>query len=119
MYMETYNEQLNVDRANNYHSGDTWIQKAYKDKTMGKEVQVQHLKIAQKLVYFAVLFILIFILAMQIADCVRTYIMYPTYVETKIVSQPNAIFPAMTICPVKDGYNKTVLEVTRKCCIYI
>ena len=81
------------------------------DKKRLNENSIKYLKVAKNLVYFSVLLILIFILVVQIAGCIETYILHPTYVETKIVAQRKALFPAMTICPVSKGYKEDVLKV--------
>ena len=34
----------------------------------------------------------------------------PTYISSEIVDQKDAAFPAMTVCPVSNGYKEEVLE---------
>ncbi len=42
------------------------------------------------------------------------YIAAPTYVETEIVPQSEAIFPAMTVCPERQSFKADVLKVRAK-----
>ena len=81
------------------------------EKKRLNENSVKYLTVAENLVYFTVLLILIFILVVQIAGCIETYILHPTYFETKIVAQRKALFPAMTICSVSNGYKEDILKV--------
>jgi hypothetical protein len=48
----------------------------------------------------------------QVIQCVRLYIVEPTYVSTHIVKQPKAEFPAITVCPLSDGVKTNVLKVS-------
>ena len=69
------------------------------------------LKFVKKATYVLVLFILTLILLRQIYNCLLYYMEEPTYVETKFAPQHKALFPAMTICPLNDGYNEQNLMV--------
>ena len=111
-FLETEKPQFKRDSHKSFKINSTWIKMAHAEKKRYNKANIKYMKIAQKLVYFAVLFVLIFILVIKVAECVETYFRHPTYIETKIVAQPKAIFPAMTVCPVKDGYKEDVLEVT-------
>ena len=42
---------------------------------------------------------------------VLRYNEWPIYTETNIVNQNKARFPAMTFCPLSNGYKKDVLKV--------
>ena len=113
MYGDHRERKPTFDTSSEFMRSESWIKVAYDTRKMeqNKPSSNKCMKIIQKFLYFSILIFLCFLLAMQITDCIKTYINFPTYVETKIVSQDKAIFPAMTICPVKDGYKKEVLKV--------
>jgi len=50
---------------------------------------------------------------LKVGQCLRTYFSEPTYYSTKIVPQKEAAFPALTVCPLSDGYKKDVLAVMK------
>ena len=81
----------------------------------GKEnkhgTKIRWLKFSQKAIYVLVLFILTLVLLMQIWNCLEHYYEEPTYVETRVAPQHQAMFPAMTICPQNNGYNEEKLKV--------
>ena len=57
-----------------------------------------------------VISVLVALLIIQVIRCFEKYFGYPTYVSTKIVHQASAEFPAITICPEKNGYKEDVLQ---------
>ena len=67
------------------------------------------MKIAQILKSFLIS-VLLALLTIQVIRCFEKYFGYPTYVSTKIVDQASAEFPAITICPEKNGYKEDVLQ---------
>ena len=67
------------------------------------------MKIAQTSKYI-VISVLVALLTIQVIRCFEKYFGYPTYVSTKIVHQASAEFPAVTICPEKNGYKEDVLQ---------
>ena len=67
------------------------------------------MKIAQTSKYI-VISVLVALLTIQVIRCFEKYLGYPTYVSTKIVHQASAEFPAITICPEKNGYKEDVLQ---------
>ena len=67
------------------------------------------MKIAQILKSFLIS-VLLALLTIQVIRCFEKYFGYPTYVSTKIVHQALAEFPAITICPEKNGYKEDVLQ---------
>ena len=113
MYGDLKERNLTFHTSSKFIKSESWVKVAYDRRKMeqNKASSNKCMKMIQKFLYFSILVFLCFLLAMQITDCIKTYINFPTYVETKIVSQDKAIFPAMTICPVKDGYKKEVLQV--------
>ena len=113
MYGGQEYKKFKLNTSTTFLTSGSWVQMAYEESKMDKNKSSSNkcMKIIQKFLYVSVLLFLCFLLAMQIANCIKTYINFPTYVETKIVPQPDAIFPAMTICPVSNGYKKEVLEV--------
>ena len=119
MYKELEHIEFGNHLRINSENKENWVKMAEEGTKRYSKGNIRYLKFGQKLVYFAVVFILVFILIVKIAECFETWLRHPTYIETQIVAQPKGLFPAMTICPVKDGYNKTVLEVNRKYCIHI
>ena len=72
------------------------------------------LKFSQKAIYVFVLFVLTIVLLYQVWLCFEHYYKEPTYVETRIAPQHKAMFPAMTICPLNNGYKEEKLKVTSK-----
>ena len=66
----------------------------------------------QKLGYLGVLLTLVLILVIQIVQLIIKYLEGPTYVETDIVPQHSATFPALTVCPEGEPYKKDVLAVS-------
>ena len=46
----------------------------------------------------------------QAVQCVVKFMRGPTYISSEIVDQKDAAFPAMTVCPVSNGYKEEVLE---------
>ena len=113
MYGGQEYKKFKLNTSTTFLTSGSWVQMAYEESKMDKNKSSSNncMKIIQKFLYVSVLLFLCFLLGMQIANCIKTYINFPTYVETKIVPQPDAIFPAMTICPVSNGYKKEVLEV--------
>ena len=90
----------------------SWIKMSEEENENKENISsMKCLKVAQRTIYFFVLFILTFILLVQIFNCFRQYVKEPTYLETKITPQHKALFPAMTICPVTSGYKEDVLKV--------
>ena len=67
------------------------------------------MKIAQTSKYILIS-VLVALLTIQVIRCLEKYFGYPTYVSTKIVDQASAEFPAITICPEKNGYKEDVLK---------
>ena len=93
------------------HEG-SWLNMGKEDiKEKDTESSTRCLKWAQKAIYVLVLFILILVLLGNIYSCLKHYWQEPTYVETKVAPQHKALFPAMTICPQKNGYNEQSLKV--------
>ena len=84
-----------------------------KGPTNNRISYIKLLKVLNNLAYFFLLFVLNIILLVQVYKCCVHYLEGPTYVETKIVPQWKALFPAMTICGAgKDtNYKKDVLKV--------
>ena len=116
MYGNPEDKKFKLNTSTTFLTSGSWIQMAYEEKKMENNKSSSNdncIKMIQKFLYFAILCFLCFLLAMQITDCIKTYINFPTYIETKIVPQSSAIFPAMTICPVKNGYKQEVLQVCR------
>ena len=89
----------------------SWTRMEVGETKAKNDTSIRCLKVAQKSIYVLVLFTLSLILLVQIFDCVNHYLNEPTYVETKVVPQNKALFPAMTICPQSNGYNEDTLKV--------
>ena len=47
----------------------------------------------------------------QTIQSVNVYLKGPTYTETLLHNQENTTFPAITICPLENGYNEDALKV--------
>ena len=74
---------------------------------------INALKTLHTSIYITLLLVLNIVLLVQIYKCFDRYMKGPTYVETKIVSQNKALFPAITFCAVRGGYKTAVLKVSR------
>ena len=73
---------------------------------------INALKVVHTSIYITLLLVLNMVLLVQIYKCFDRYMKGPTYVETKIVSQNKALFPAITFCAVRGGYKAPVLKVS-------
>ena len=69
------------------------------------------LKRAQKYVDLLSRLLLIIVLIFPITKCLKRWSEEGTYINTLLVTQRNALFPATTICPVTAGYKHDVLQV--------
>ena len=72
-------------------------------------IEMYIIKISQTAKHI-VISVLVALLIIQVIRCFEKYFGYPTYVSTKIVHQASAEFPAITICPEKNGYKEDVLQ---------
>ena len=78
-------------------------------ETLSFSKMIKETKLA---VYFLVISILIAILlSVMVMACIR-YGKWPTYTEVSFISQSEAKFPAVTICPLSNGYKEAVLQVS-------
>ena len=68
-------------------------------------------KILKLSVYVLVMLFLRVILFILCLKSVLKYNEWPIYTETNIVNQNEARFPAMTFCPLTNGYKQDVLKV--------
>ena len=89
-----------------------WPQPMKQDKYPPNSTwSIKCMKVTHKSIYFFALFILVITLLLQIYRCYDQRARGHTYVETKIVPQRDALFPAMTICPGISGYKRDKLQV--------
>ena len=68
---------------------------------------------AQFSVYALVTLSLLGIFSALSITSVLKYSTWPIYTETNIVPQNEANFPAMTFCPLSNGYKESVLKVRK------
>lgn len=66
-------------------------------------------KLIKRSFYLVCLASLVILLSLQTYSCFVKFLERPTYVSSKIVSQNQASFPALTICP-QEGYKESVLQ---------
>ena len=64
-----------------------------------------------RLLYFVSFTILFVILINEAYKCFKVYQEKPTYTETRIVQQHHAAFPALSICPMPNGYKEDIVKV--------
>ena len=72
---------------------------------------IKSLKRAQKFVHLLSRLLLLIVLIFPITKCLKRWSEEGTYIDTLLVTQRNALFPATTICPVTAGYKHDVLQV--------
>ena len=72
---------------------------------------INKLKVLQKSVKLISFLILIITFVIVAVGCFGQYFEEKTYMDTFVVSQKNALFPAITICPITAGYKKDVFKV--------
>ena len=90
-----------------------FIMKEKKEKS-----QMTAVKISKIMLYILVMFILGLVLFLLSLKSVLRYNEWPIYTETNIVNQNQARFPAMTFCPLSNGYKEDVLKVRSKVFIF-
>ena len=83
-----------------------FIMKEKKEKS-----QMTAVKISKIMLYILVMFILGLVLFLLSLKSVLRYNEWPIYTETNIVNQNQARLPAMTFCPLSNGYKEDVLKV--------
>ena len=76
--------------------------------------QMTAVKISKIMLYILVMFILGLVLFLLSLKSVLRYNEWPIYTETNIVNQNQARLPAMTFCPLSNGYKRNVLKVSSK-----
>ena len=86
-----------------------FIMKEKKEKS-----QMTAIKISKIMLYILVMFILGLVLFLLSLKSVLKYNEWPIYTETNIVNQNQARLPAMTFCPLSNGYKGDVLKVRSK-----
>ena len=69
-------------------------------------------KLSKIIVYYTVHIALIVFLCVAIINTLITYNKWPIYTEVLVVPQNEAKYPAITMCPITDGYKEHVLRVS-------
>ena len=87
------------------------INKFFIMKEKNETSQITPVKLLKIIIYILVMFILGLVLFLLSLKSVLRYNEWPIYTETNIVNQNKARFPAMTFCPLSNGYKKDVLKV--------
>ena len=64
------------------------------------------------MVYYTVNFVSMVLLCIAISSTLITYNKRPIYTEVLVVPQNEAKYPAVTMCPMSDGYKEHVLQVS-------
>ena len=72
---------------------------------------ITFLKYIQIFTYSSFLGVSLVLLITQTIQSVNVYLKGPTYTETLLHNQENTTFPAITICPLENGYNEDALKV--------
>ena len=102
--------KVEVKNYSNLFESNPKLQNFFKMPTKADQRKIGRLKFLQKGIYVMALFILILLLLVQTIQCFVKFARGPTYISSEIVPQNEAGFPAMTICPETNKYNKTLLE---------
>ena len=76
-----------------------------------KRTILRFLRYARKIVYLVSLILLVGWLLERTYCIFQEYLSNPTYTQTVILPQYQAAIPAVTICPMYNGYKKDMLEV--------
>ena len=104
--------QLHKNTNTNPCSESTLAWTAEESRTMTtKSKKIKCLQVCSRLVYFAGLLLLVSLLLLQTAQCLRQYFLFPTYFSSVVVGQEDVEFPAATVCPEEQGFNETILQV--------
>ncbi len=98
-------ERMRTVRAKVLHSGQHGQVQV---KEGNRKVWMRRLTQAAHAVALAMLVVLLLV---QSRLCLKRYLADPTYLDTYIVEQHEAQFPAMTVCPDVKGYKTDVLQV--------
>ena len=69
-------------------------------------------KLSKIIVYYAVHFALILLLCVAVINTLVTYNKWPIYTEVLVIPQNEAKYPAITMCPITNGYKEHVLQVS-------
>lgn len=67
--------------------------------------------LSKTILYYTVTFGLLGLLFTAIINTFITYNKWPIYTEVLVVPQNEAKYPAITMCPISDGYKEHVLQV--------
>jgi hypothetical protein len=68
-------------------------------------------KCCQRLLRAIAFFVFLGLLIYEAVEGFTHFLDFPTYTSTQIVPQRNAEFPALSICPMTNGYKDEVLKV--------
>ncbi len=79
---------------------------------MERRTQLGLLRLLKGLLGGGALVVLLVILLVQVYQCLALYLEQPTYFSGAVVHQTKTNFPAMTVCPMDDGYKEQVLQVS-------
>ena len=71
------------------------------------------LKYVKYLISFAACTVAVGLLISQTYQALKVYLEEPTYTETILHEQEDSTFPAITICPLENGYNADMLQVSK------
>ena len=87
------------------------IENFHTRKENGCYVDVKCLKMAQELIKLVSFLILIIIFVITSAGTFGKYFARESYMETNVVSQNEALFPALTVCPITLGQKNDIFMV--------
>ena len=82
------------------------------DEEDGRLKKICILQKLRQLVYSFYLFVVIVGVIVQSTKCLAVFLEGPTYTDIKSVPQMDAAFPGITVCPLKNGLNESVLKVS-------
>ena len=102
----------------NIQKAIVFIDKIFIMKEKQEKSQMTAVKISRIIIYCLVMFMLGLVLFLLSLKSVLRYNEWPIYTETNIVNQNQARLPAMTFCPLSNGYKGDVLKVRSKIILF-
>ena len=100
----------NLTRLKKQMTGETTAETNNTPKGCSK---TRILKYVQYFISFTSCTVAVGLLISQTYQALKVYLEEPTYTETLLYEQEDSTFPAITICPLDDGYNADILQVSK------
>ena len=75
-------------------------------------LDIKYLKLANEIIKLISFLILMILFVISSVGILSQYFERTTLMKTNVVSQNNALFPAITFCPVTAGYKNEIFRVS-------